>query len=407
MFKKLTYGLLFLLILTTLTCHKENPTSPPAEEIPATMPQTDIPWPSLANSPWPMAYHDPQLTGRSPFKGPQSGKLDWKANPFDYGTTSGISIGVDGTIYYMCFKHLIALNPDGTEKWRFECGYNPDPTPLIGADNTIYLPSSEGYFYAIHPDGTLKWKCSVGQKMPGSANIGLDGTLYVVAEGDSTLYAISYAGTILWRYYEGKGFQSHCPAISPDGTTIYLPGIDKFLYAVTTTGQFKWKVNMEGRFWAGPVIDNQGNLYISPRAKPSHIVSISPIGNIRWIHEYGPSDMEASGVTLDHNGQIYLVDDGGGQILGLDYAGQRRWVWKYPESLGVWSALVCDIENTVYFCTSNPQYAVVALTEAGKQKWAVTFDFLPGLPEYCPAIGNNERFYRNGAISSRWIYCIK
>jgi hypothetical protein len=33
-----------------------------------TQQQTDIPWPTLANSDWPMIKHDPQLTGRSPYK---------------------------------------------------------------------------------------------------------------------------------------------------------------------------------------------------------------------------------------------------------------------------------------------------------------------------------------------------
>lgn len=32
--------------------------------------QVDIPWQTLADSPWPMIKHDPQLTGRSPYKGP-------------------------------------------------------------------------------------------------------------------------------------------------------------------------------------------------------------------------------------------------------------------------------------------------------------------------------------------------
>ena len=29
--------------------------------------QVDIPWPTLADSPWSMIAHDPQITGRSPY----------------------------------------------------------------------------------------------------------------------------------------------------------------------------------------------------------------------------------------------------------------------------------------------------------------------------------------------------
>ena len=34
--------------------------------------QEEIPWPSLADSPWPMYHHDPQNTGRTNYSGPFS-----------------------------------------------------------------------------------------------------------------------------------------------------------------------------------------------------------------------------------------------------------------------------------------------------------------------------------------------
>ena len=120
--KKQTFLIFLFLVLVFLIagCAKDkNPVDGDGDNeqtIPSTMPQTDIPWPSLADSPWPMLYHDPQLTCRSPYRGPQLGELEWAANKIDYETTSGISIGKDGTIYYLCLNYLIALNTDGSEK---------------------------------------------------------------------------------------------------------------------------------------------------------------------------------------------------------------------------------------------------------------------------------------------------
>jgi len=59
----------------------------------------DVPWPGLANSPWPMFLHDPQHTGRSPYRGPQEGKVEWL---FDAGiwVYSSPVIDLDGSIYF-------------------------------------------------------------------------------------------------------------------------------------------------------------------------------------------------------------------------------------------------------------------------------------------------------------------
>ena len=93
--------------------------------------QIDIPWPTLANSPWPMIKHDPQLTGRSPYAGPKTPTIKWTLD-LPYGVFSGPVIGEDGTLYvgtraYLYFigdttNYFYAINPDGTIKWTFLTG---------------------------------------------------------------------------------------------------------------------------------------------------------------------------------------------------------------------------------------------------------------------------------------------
>ena len=93
--------------------------------------QIDIPWPTLANSPWPMIKHDPQLTGRSPYAGPKIPTIKWTLD-LPYGVFSGPVIGEDGTLYvgtraYLYFvgdttNYFYAINPDGTIKWTFLTG---------------------------------------------------------------------------------------------------------------------------------------------------------------------------------------------------------------------------------------------------------------------------------------------
>ncbi len=59
--------------------------------------QVDIPWTTLADSPWPMVKHDPQFTGRSPYKGPQTPNIIWTRD-MENGIFSGPVIGETGNL---------------------------------------------------------------------------------------------------------------------------------------------------------------------------------------------------------------------------------------------------------------------------------------------------------------------
>ena len=90
--------------------------------------QVDITWTSLANSPWPMIGHDPQITGRSPYSGPKTPTIKWTLG-LPYGVYSGPIIGEDGTLYvgtraYLGFigdttNYFYAINPEGEIVWTF------------------------------------------------------------------------------------------------------------------------------------------------------------------------------------------------------------------------------------------------------------------------------------------------
>ena len=68
------------------------------------------------------------------------------------------AISNDGTIYFgMCYDmgsgsdgDIIALNPDGTEKWRKGIG-RCHSSPAIDKDGTIYIGSYGNYLYAFGP----------------------------------------------------------------------------------------------------------------------------------------------------------------------------------------------------------------------------------------------------------------
>jgi outer membrane protein assembly factor BamB len=117
------------------------------------------------------------------------GTQKWITNMGEGGTSP--TIGQDGTVY-AGYRTLHAVDPmNGSVKWTFDIdGTLRGGTPCNSVDGTIYVGTSDGgELIAINPDGTLKWRKSIGTCESAPA-IGSDGTVYVGAGGDDGyLYA--------------------------------------------------------------------------------------------------------------------------------------------------------------------------------------------------------------------------
>jgi outer membrane protein assembly factor BamB len=377
MFKKVTLGLSFLLILTVLTCHKKNPTSPPAEEIPATMPQTDITWPSLANSPWPMYLHDPQHTSRSPLPGPLKGEYSIVAKMNDQVSSSPsitadqkIIVGADG---------IYSFTSGGALNWHFNTGGTHNrsiqSSALITANGTIYIGCLDGILYALKSNGELKWSYQTpgifGQQSP---NISKDGKVIYIQVFSSDLIreyqllAIDTTGQLLWNYHIlPPGPLESSPALSPDGLTVYITA-GGILHAVNTDGSLKWRFSGEEES-APPVVDSQGNIYFN---SGRYCFSISPGGKLRWKYPIGKSETSPA---IGYDGTIYTDGDGGIAdkffLHAITYAGKLKWQIILPGFPIGGSSPAVDNYNNVYLGRipnpfTNDLVNFIAINSAGK-----------------------------------------
>jgi outer membrane protein assembly factor BamB len=119
-----------------------------------------------------------------------NGTLKWQADYIDGGTSP--TIGGDGTIY--CGYHkFYAINPDGSLKWVFDpgnIGSIKEGTPCNSLDGTIYFgtyASNGGDLIAVNPNGTERWRIHLASGYIMSAPaIGSDGTVYVGSVNDGT-----------------------------------------------------------------------------------------------------------------------------------------------------------------------------------------------------------------------------
>ena len=116
-----------------------------------------------------------------------NGTLKWKIGT-NWGTSANPSIAEDGTVYVGTDK-LYAINPDGSIKWTFDLGPERKigfSSPAVSADGTVYVgvtigETSGGELIAVNSDGTEKWRSNIisNEWIDSSPCINEDGTVYI------------------------------------------------------------------------------------------------------------------------------------------------------------------------------------------------------------------------------------
>ncbi|MCK4814158.1 PQQ-like beta-propeller repeat protein [bacterium] len=402
--KCLNYIFLALLVMFCTNCQKS--TEPIGNDKPPPGYQEDIPWPSLADSPWPMNHGDPQSTGRSKFTGPINGSVIKEVGAISI--QSGVSIGPDSTIYYGASGDLIAMRPNGKIKWKIRSdGYwELNSTPLVGSDGTIYFGTGDGKVFAVNPDSTIKWQVPVGGNIWQSLTIDLNGNLYVV-DYSSTLHCISSDGKIKWSLTDNR-FNSYPSAVmsfSPNGKTLYLPGRRVALISLDlATTTIKWDFGERGTR-TQPVVDSNENIYILTKIDSVHngkssVFSLNKMGEINWSY---PCDDDHSGMntpTIDKQGNIYVAYD---TLYSFDYNGNLR--WQTDLGLNCDCPVVCDNMGNVFVGSMGSGFEAIeirAYSSDGNLIWSIK-DYTQYQVGGSPALVDNLLYFPTWESSKLYI----
>lgn len=358
--------ILSLLILITASCEWTGSVEP--NEIPKPPGyQEDIPWPSLADSPWPMSHHDPQSTGRSNLEGPITGSIEWEYSE-QYEVSTGVVIDTDSIIYTVAVG-LLALNNSGERKWIIPYGgVNNYTGPLITkAGNIIWKDgSSPSIIYLTSPDGSTLWTFEAdGHVSIESINIDKNGNFYFV-DDDKKLYALSSNGILLWSIIDeriNKWATFHL-TFSPDGNTLYIPGYDVTVLALDINEKtILWTYGDE-RLKTNAMVDSDGNVYTLVN---SGLKSLSQDGKLRW--EYNFSELQSindNSPCIDKYGNIYFATD---TLYSVDYKGILRWKKELPRTCD--APLVCDNNGNVYCGTAQQGVSILAYNSEGVNLWQI------------------------------------
>ncbi len=376
----------------------------------------------LANTPWPKLSYDLNASSQSPYIGPQSASLMWTlplgshAN-YNHG---GVAIGSDGTLYTGGGNGTVyAVDPNGTVKWSQNIGYVSDDvlyndqiicTPAIGSDGTIYFTVAANlrYLVAMNPDGTMKWRyqsrnSTTSANMLGSPTIGPDGDIYFATGAGTTsgaLTAIKPDGTLNWSYTgtsstPGSIFVS--PLVGPDGT-IYVGNrrtSNAYVYAINPDGTRKWATTTSAStldMVMGPVdqtiyATNSGTTglrAITPGTSSATMATILSGLSIGW-------SSGGASLAVAKDGTIY--GEGGSTLYAItpgSSSATSKWTYSaggniYPSTPAIGS------DGTVYFGSTDMN--IYAVNSAGSLVWSYpTSEAVRG----APSIGPDGSLYIKG-----------
>jgi len=306
---------------------------------------------------------------------------------FDSRPQSLPTLGQNGDIYMIFDGHLVAFNPDGTEKWKVESqsayGVASNPGLSIGEDGTVYvgllgaasMMTAEYQLFAVSPDGAVKWQSVFSFRNITTPAISKDGMIYVgVFDGSSNqnlLMAFNPDGSEGWRASLTSEVEMP-PVVSADGSIYIVNGTT--LSAISSDGIKKWDYSLEEKIEATPAVGSDGTIYLGVKTnevgegEKNWLVALNTDGTERWKFE--TESYVFSSPVIGSDGTIYVTSDPTGpESLGYIYAvdpnGNEKWS---SQTIGTSVKSVIVGKDGSLFIGSDDAYYTV-LNSDGSDKW--------------------------------------
>ena len=345
-----------------------------------------------ADSPWPVFNGNNRHTGLSQYElGTDKKEFLWKYKT-DSSVESSPTIGADGTIYIGSHDgNLYALNPGGSLKWKFKLAepvYDERwkvskaimAAPAVDKNGTTYINGSSNYLHAVNPDGTEKWRFPIkwSNDFWNGPNIGADGTIYIgTARNDpkdhsmeAGVYAITPEGQEKWRYPEPSGV-TIVPTIAVDGT-IYAGAAEVStnkgrIIALDQNGKKKWQFDLEQWLEGSASIAADGTIYSG--SKEGNIYAINHDGSEKWRFKTG-SGVSAT-PSIGPDGTVY-IGSWDGNFYALESKTGKE-LWRFDVKIGRDPKLFEGYPGKETIITS------AAISQDGVIVFADVFDTIYGL----------------------------
>ena len=279
---------------------------------------------------------DAAHTGRSENRGPST----IPAPAWTYQTGARVFAspiaGHDGTVYVGSLDgQFVALNPDGSLKWRYSVGRKIYPSALV-AGASIIFGTHEQELVSLSLQGQPRWKLPLQDVVDASATLGPDGLIYVVANG---AYAVDLLGRLRWHKPTADHVRT-APVIHP-ARLVIIGTTEGSLIALRLDGSLAWEVPLGGAIEGAASVDDQGLIYTGTGL--GEIVQVDQTGTVRWRFKTGGEVRATPAIARD--GTV-IVGSYDGNVYAISPSGALR--WKVATAGRVRASARIDADGRIY-----------------------------------------------------------
>ncbi|MBX3262402.1 MAG: PQQ-like beta-propeller repeat protein [Labilithrix sp.] len=319
-------------------------------------------WPgSQRGAPWPMIGGCVGHAGRTAHRGPKAKpEIVWETTISTRETHP--VIGADDTVFVPAnVDGLLAFDPDGGRRPFAESGTgvanNVTNVPSIGVDGTLYF-GAERNVVAHRKSGTY-WRFATGGEIDTSAVVDEDGTVYCGSFSDR-LFALSPDGGQLWEKDLGSDIWA-AVAIGPTGE-LYV-GAGSRLYALKRDGGESWSYATTGEVRCAAVVADDGTIYAGTLGSRLH--AVHPDGGPKWTTTTRGDVMWQALPALAKDGTIYAATSS--WLAAFDPAdGSMK--WEVDTGVPLRTAVVVDPDGDIYVGGDKKMFAYAP---DGARRWEV------------------------------------
>jgi outer membrane protein assembly factor BamB len=343
----------------------------------------EIPFGVRPDHPMPTEAGGPRRTGRLSARAP----VREPSRLFELGLrhrrARGPTIAADGTLYIGTMGGLIALGPDGTERWSATVGA-VHAAPSLAPSDDVVVVTRGGLVAVVSPEGVVRRTADLGAPARGSALVLDDGSMLVgtidrrlhrldanlrrvfdveLADASASAASQSARGSIVvptgrvLTLLTPEGGLLHQVALSDRATahasiaddgTIWVPTTEGVLHAFDASGRSRARVELGSRHYDGASLAIGSDGAVRVPTMSQGLVCVGPGGSERWRLENpswfnAPASIDADDTTL--------VVDRGGRLIAVAADGTER--WRVVLGTYSFSAPVLGRDGTIYVTTER------------------------------------------------------
>jgi outer membrane protein assembly factor BamB len=225
----------------------------------------------------------------------------------------------------------------------------------------------DGMVNAINPDGTFKWSVPV-------PDVGGEEDLFALSVDEARAHLITGGwnserrviclstsdGSHLWSVWTGSATGiSAC--VDPSSGTVYHPGSDGILRAISSDGNPIWSANLS--VVSTPALSRDGSMIYCPGSSAFYAVN-STDGSVAWSKPIGSSSSPA----VDGNGDVIVPSSDGHLYLLSGSSGNT--LWDVLVTTNPLSPIACagwEDRIWIYVTASDTVYGLSALSVEAKE----------------------------------------